>query len=391
MIASLASRLQLFQLGLRQMQPLLKRYLMRYLIFGFLAAMVPGSSSAAVAISITVAPPILPVYVQPPCPQEGYLWTPGYWAWAPDGYYWVPGVWVAPPLVGLLWTPGYWGFGGGAYLWHAGYWGPHVGFYGGVDYGFGYPGVGFVGGVWAGNLFRYNTAVVNVNTAVVHNVYADRSVIRNGGAASRVSFNGPGGIDARPNAAETAAMRERHRQPTAAQASHLNMARADRAQRASVNHGNPVVAAMDSVNGRRFNNEGKATNNTAGARPNATATRNVPARHQATPNRQARAVPSRNAARPAPRVGQQTSRTQTHVSNSTPAVRHNAPAAHRASSEPPRQRQNPPAQRSVPAVRSQPRSVAASSRPRPAPAPHQQAARQPSAPTGHADREKRGK
>src|SRR5579862_5143389 len=139
----------------------------------------PAAASAGVAVSITIGPPALPVYVQPPCPVDGYLWTPGYWAWGPAGYYWVPGVWVAPPMVGLLWTPGYWGFLDGAYFWHAGYWGPHVGFYGGINYGFGYPGHGFYGGVWSGGAFRYNTAVVNVNRTVVHNTYADRSFARN--------------------------------------------------------------------------------------------------------------------------------------------------------------------------------------------------------------------
>ena len=44
----------------------------------------------------------------------------------------------------------------------AGYWGPHVGYYGGVNYGFGYMGIGFAGGVWAGGAFRYNTAVMRV-------------------------------------------------------------------------------------------------------------------------------------------------------------------------------------------------------------------------------------
>ena len=56
------------------------------------------------------APPVLPVYVQPPCPQPGWMWTPGYWAYGPDGYYWVPGTWVPAPYVGALWTPGYWGW-----------------------------------------------------------------------------------------------------------------------------------------------------------------------------------------------------------------------------------------------------------------------------------------
>jgi len=48
----------------------------------------------------------------------------------------------------LLWTPGYWAWQNDAYVWYAGYWGPTVGFYGGIDYGFGYPGSGFYGGYW---------------------------------------------------------------------------------------------------------------------------------------------------------------------------------------------------------------------------------------------------
>ncbi len=130
----------------------------------FLCAL-PRPASAGIAISITVAPPLLPVYTQPPCPVDGYIWTPGYWGWGDAGYYWVPGVWVAAPRIGFLWTPGYWGLVGPSYIWHAGYWGPHVGFYGGVNYGFGYVGVGYAGGFWAGSIFRYNTAVTSVNTA----------------------------------------------------------------------------------------------------------------------------------------------------------------------------------------------------------------------------------
>ena len=141
--------------------------------------LMPTVSSAQVSLSISIAPPVIPVYAQPPCPTEGYLWTPGYWAYGAAGYYWVPGVWVAPPQVGVLWTPGYWGFAGGLYVFHRGYWGPHVGFYGGINYGFGYGGVGFFGGRWAGGAFAYNTAVVNVNTTVVRNVYVDKTVIHN--------------------------------------------------------------------------------------------------------------------------------------------------------------------------------------------------------------------
>ena len=99
------------------MRMLLKaRHLVFFALLFTIAAAIPVASSAqvAVGVSIRVAPPAIPVYEQPPCPTEGFLWTPGYWAYGPAGYYWVPGVWVAPPRVGLLWTPGYWGFVGGA-------------------------------------------------------------------------------------------------------------------------------------------------------------------------------------------------------------------------------------------------------------------------------------
>ena len=35
-------------------------------------------------------PPPLPDYEQPQAPGDGYMWTPGYWAYGQDGYYWVP-------------------------------------------------------------------------------------------------------------------------------------------------------------------------------------------------------------------------------------------------------------------------------------------------------------
>jgi hypothetical protein len=117
-------------------------------------------------------PPPIPDYDQPECPGDDYEWTPGYWAYSNDGgYYWVPGAWVMAPYVGVLWTPGYWGYNGGHYRWNHGYWGPHIGFYGGVNYGFGYTGSGYEGGYWHGRNFYYNTSVNRVNVSVVRNVY----------------------------------------------------------------------------------------------------------------------------------------------------------------------------------------------------------------------------
>ena len=216
----------------------------------------PARAQIAVGVSIRIAPPAIPVYEQPPCPVEGYLWTPGYWAYGPAGYYWVPGVWVAPPRVGVLWTPGYWGWNSGVYVWHAGYWGPHVGFYGGVNYGFGYGGVGFVGGEWRGGRFAYNTAVVRVNETVVRNVYVNRTVIVNNNV--RTSFNGgPGGIERRENAEEMRAAHEQHFERTSLQTSHEHTAGMNRENFASENHGRPTNAAYSRVNERQANQQAR--------------------------------------------------------------------------------------------------------------------------------------
>jgi hypothetical protein len=205
--------------------------------------LMPTMAHAAVVISVGFAPPALPVYSQPLCPGDGYLWTPGYWAYGPGGYYWVPGVWVQPPAYGLLWTPGYWGWGGSAFVFHAGYWGPHVGFYGGINYGFGYGGVGFFGGRWEGGHFAYNTAVMNVNRTVIHNTYVENVHINNVG--NHTSFNGGrGGINARPGPQEMAAARENHIGPTGQQQSHFQAAQNFRGNYASANGGHPQAAAV---------------------------------------------------------------------------------------------------------------------------------------------------
>jgi hypothetical protein len=198
-------------------------------------------SPAQVGISVTIAPPPLPVYTQPPIPGPGYLWTPGYWGYQTAGYYWVPGTWVRPPAVGMLWTPGYWGWGGTAFVFHAGYWGPHVGFYGGIHYGFGYTGVGFAGGYWAHGALYYTRSVTNIGNTHITNVY-NRNVTVN--RTTNVSYNGgAGGTAARPTAAELAATRERRLAPTAAQVQQQRQAAGNRAMLASQNHGKPPVAA----------------------------------------------------------------------------------------------------------------------------------------------------
>jgi WXXGXW repeat (2 copies) len=208
-----------------------------------LALSAASFAQIGVGVSVSFGPPALPVYAQPICPAPGYIWTPGYWAYDPDfgDYYWVPGTWVLAPEVGFLWTPGWWGWGGSGFIFHAGYWGPVVGFYGGINYGYGYFGHGYEGGRWDRGQFYYNRTVNNVNVTNIHNVY-NSTVINNN--SNHVSYNGgTGGITARPTAQEEAAARERHVPPVAAQTQHAQAARSDTQLRASVNQGKPPIAA----------------------------------------------------------------------------------------------------------------------------------------------------
>jgi len=203
----------------------------------------PASSEAGIFISVNIAPPALPVYEQPPVPAPGYIWTPGYWAYAEDvGYYWVPGTWVLAPQPNYLWTPGYWGWADDVYVWHAGYWGPHVGFYGGVNYGYGYGGSGYEGGRWDHGVFSYNRSVNNVNVTNIHNTY--NTIVINNVTVNRVSYNGgSGGVEARPTPQEASYEHENHLEATPMQASHEQAARENPQQRAANNGGRPSIAA----------------------------------------------------------------------------------------------------------------------------------------------------
>jgi len=208
-----------------------------------LAVSAASFAQIAIGISVGFAPPPIPVYEQPVCPVDGYLWIPGLWAWNADvaDYYWVPGTWVEPPVVGFLWTPGWWGWEHGGYFFHEGYWGPHVGWYGGINYGFGYFGHGYEGGRWDHDRFFYNHSVTNVNITEIHNAYNTTIINRN---ESRVSYNGGNdGISERPSSQEETYSRERHITAVAAQQQHIQAARSNRELRASINQGRPPIAA----------------------------------------------------------------------------------------------------------------------------------------------------
>ena len=200
-------------------------------------------------------PPPIPEYDQPPPPAPEYIWTPGYWAWNNDDYYWVPGVWVPPPQPGLLWTPSYWAFENGLYLFRRGYWGPRIGFYGGINYGYGYFGHGYEGGRWDGDRFYYNAVVNNLGPAPPPNVYRapvtiNNTVVNNVTTlntiknVNRTSFvGGPQGLRAAPTPQERQAASEQHLPPTAQQRQQARTAAVNPQQFLDANKGKPPVAA----------------------------------------------------------------------------------------------------------------------------------------------------
>jgi hypothetical protein len=205
---------------------------------------VPAQAQVSVDIRVDVAPPPLPFYEQPAIPADGYLWVPGYWAWdaTEADYYWVPGTWVEPPQRELLWTPAYWGWNEGRYVFYPGYWGREVGFYGGIDYGYGYTGDGYRGGRWNNGAFFYNRTVNNFENVHITNIYNETVVERN--TSARVSFNGGnGGVAVRPTPQQETFARERHVEATPVQRQQMETASKDRALFSKQNHGEPAVAA----------------------------------------------------------------------------------------------------------------------------------------------------
>jgi hypothetical protein len=237
----------------------MKIFQTRLMLAAAAVLLMPVVSSADISISVDFAPPSYPVYEQPAAPAPQYAWAPGYWAYSNvDGYYWVPGTWVLAPTPGYLWTPCYWGWSGGRYVYHEGYWGSHVGFYGGINYGYGYGGKGYDGGSWNSGAFvnrSYSnqsnvTNVTNVtNRQNTNNTAANNPAGSAMSAASKpsaptASFNGgPGGTTATPTAEEQAAAKEPRVPPTQEQKAHVQAASRNPALRASVNHGKPAIAA----------------------------------------------------------------------------------------------------------------------------------------------------
>jgi hypothetical protein len=216
-------------------------------LLSLLFCIVPTTSFGQDTNIAPIAPPDLPDYEQPACPEANYVWMPGYWSYGQDGYFWVPGAWAPAAYEGALWTPGYWAFEQGQYFFHDGYWSDHVGYYGGVNYGFGYMGFGFVGGEWRHGIFFYNTAVTHVRFLNFH-VYRDMEIVNRYTLfrGSRLAFSGgPRGLRYEPSREERMYEHEKHIGRTEFQHQHEFDARGDRDSYYRSNGGHPHITAVE--------------------------------------------------------------------------------------------------------------------------------------------------
>src|SRR5262249_14036314 len=137
----------------------------------------------------------------------------------------------------------------------------------------------------------------------------------------RVSYNGGnGGIEARPNAEQVAAMRGHHIAATNVQVQHQDAARDDRTQWASVNHGRPTVAATPKPGA--FRQPGVVAARNAPVNTPATAAHPATAPNQPNPNAE-----RRNNNNNVPRPPEHENNAATPHTNNPPAANNRAPEA----------------------------------------------------------------
>jgi len=141
------------------------------------------------------------------------------------------------------------------------------------------------------------------------------TVVNNTVVNNHVAFNGVGGAGARPTSAEQMAEHEYHFQPTSNQLSHEQSAGQDRNQLASVNNGRPGTAAMDSVNGRRYNQQGRIANGISSGQLTAGETKNLEGR-EANLNGEIHNDRAANGGKLTPQEHQQVNQQQNNLSKS---------------------------------------------------------------------------
>ena len=158
------------------------------LALGLGAIALPDYAMAQISVSITLAPPALPVYEQPVLVEEGGIWAPGYWAYNQDGYFWVPGHLGAATRSRAALDTRVLGMGQRRLRLERRLLGRNGWILRRHRLRFRLFRTRLSGGHWQGQQFYYNTAVSHVNVTNIHNTYTQRIV--NNITVNRVSFNG---------------------------------------------------------------------------------------------------------------------------------------------------------------------------------------------------------
>jgi hypothetical protein len=157
-------------------------------------------------------------------------------------------------------------------------------------------------------------------------------VINNTTVINHNSFNGPGGVMARPTPMEQSAMNEHHFQPTAEQSQHFNAAAHDPGQRFSANGGHPGNVAMKSVGGRAYNQQGRIAQGIGSGQLTAGESKNLEGR-EAGINHEVNADREANGGHLTQQERQQVNQQQNNVSHSIYDDKHNDNTAHYGNNE----------------------------------------------------------
>ena len=92
------------------------------LVFHTTFALSAWAADKTVIVYVPTGPPAAVVETRPVSPGAGYVWIPGYHAWAGNAYVWKPGLWEVRPAGRHEWIPGHWKHNKHGWYWIDGHW-----------------------------------------------------------------------------------------------------------------------------------------------------------------------------------------------------------------------------------------------------------------------------
>lgn len=94
----------------------------KWITSALVAATLAVPAFGQIQVYIGSAPPPIRYERRPPPPNQGFVWTDGYWGTRDGGYVWVPGRWQQPPYAGAYWSHPHYDHYDRGWRMHEGHW-----------------------------------------------------------------------------------------------------------------------------------------------------------------------------------------------------------------------------------------------------------------------------